>query len=396
MDVGGTSLDVCVVDSSRPSEVSKSREIDLQPIALPMLNVHTVGAGGGSVISIDHVGRVKVGPQSMGAIPGPACYDHGGTEATLTDVNVTLGLINPATFANGEVPIYPDLARRVITEKLAAPLRLTDIEAAKGAYRVATNQMADAIQKAALDGGNDARRFVLVAFGGGGPLHACAVAKSIGIPRVLIPAHPGLFSARGIALSSFYHDYAQSIIRRFNEIPHVEIEAVFRQLEQQAEADLSLEEIPREHRQFIRTFDMRYLGQSSEINVPLTEASDFGGAGESFHELHEAMYSYRVPDEPIELVNVRLRAIGHVSDLPVNPQQKPASQRAASDSRLIHNPYHSDPQLFSVYHRFELAPGQELSGPAIIEEPSSSTLVLEHWRASVDSYSNLILESFSS
>ena len=225
MDIGGTSLDVYVVDRET-FETTKNREIDFQPIALPMLDIQTAGAGGGSVVRVDGVGRVSVGPDSMAANPGPACYGRGGTEATLTDVNVVLGYLNPSTFANGEVPLIPTLAEKAITDHIGAPLGLTAVQAAKGVYQVAVSQMAEAIRKAALDRGHDPRHFALVAFGGGGPPHACAVAREAGMGTVIIPKHPGLFSALGIGLSNFYHDYAQSVVRVFSSVALSEVEAL--------------------------------------------------------------------------------------------------------------------------------------------------------------------------
>ena len=269
---------------------------------------------------------------------------------------------------------------------------MTTLEASKGAYRVATNQMADAIRKAALDGGHDARRFVLVAFGGGGPLHACAVARKLGISRVLIPSHPGLFSAHGIAISSFYHDYAQSVVRRLELIDSCTIERLFRQLEAEAEADLNLEGIPRHRWQIVRSLDMRYFGQSSEICVPVSsDVEDFSAASADFHKLHEGLYSYKVPSEPIELVNVRVRAIGHVNDLPIEYDVKADNRSVSHSHRLIHTPDRANPQTFAVYRRADLAPGEAIVGPAIVEEPSSSTIVFENCTANVDRFGNLLV-----
>jgi N-methylhydantoinase A len=391
MDIGGTSLDVCVVDSNGV-ETTKTREIDSQPIALPMMNVYTVGAGGGSVVKVDEVGRVTVGPESMGASPGPACYGHGGDEVTLTDINLLLGFINPRTFANGEVPLYPVLAEKAITSQLSGRLGVSEIEAAKGVYRVATSQMADAIQKAALDGGHDARRFVLVAFGGGGPIHACAVARYLGIETVLIPLHPGLFSARGIGLASFHHDYARSLVRPLSSFGDDETEFIFRNLEAEARTDLDLEGIPEARRQIMRSLDLRYLGQSSEINVPVSEARDhIARATLDFHRLHDALYSYKVEDEPIELVNIRVRAIGHVRDLPLESGTPSATAPVCHERRAVHEPNRKHPVEFGIYHRSDLRPGQNFAGPAIVEEPSSSTVVPENCTVLVDRFGNLII-----
>ncbi|MGH9810682.1 MAG: hydantoinase/oxoprolinase family protein, partial [Terriglobia bacterium] len=343
-----------------------------------MLNVHTSGAGGGSVIRVDDVGRVTVGPDSMGSDPGPACYGLGGREPTLTDVNVVLGLVSPENFASGEMPIYPEKSVEVVENKVGKQLHLASKDAAAGVYRVATNQIAEAIRKATVEGGHDPRDFTLVAFGGGGPLHACAVAREVGIGRVLVPRHPGLFSARGIALSDFLHDYVQSIVRPLASLNSGEIEHLFSQLEAEAHEDLGTEGIAKGDRQILRSLEMRYAGQSSEINVSIADARDdiVGFASGKFHNLHELLYSYAVPGEPIELVNLRVRAVGKVARPPMTTATASSEVCKRFAQRNIYLP--EDRQIASVpvYRRADLKPSHRIAGPAIVDEASSTTFLI--------------------
>lgn len=393
MDIGGTSLDVCVVRNGE-FETTKAREIDFQPVAIPMLNVHSVGAGGGSIVRVDDVGRVTVGPDSVGSNPGPACYGLGGTEATLTDINVVLGLVDPANFANGEVPLHPDRAIEAVGRRVAKPLQVDATAAAAGVYRVATNQIAEAIRMVTVEGGHDPRDFTLVAFGGGGPLHACAVAREVGIGKVLIPRHPGLFSARGIALSDFLHDYTQSVVRPLAALNADEINRLFVDLEAAAHRDLTTEGIAKDKRKILRSLDMRYLGQSSEISVPLTHdnSDPIAGAASEFHKLHHALYSYSVPEEPIELVNLRIRAVGTV------PRPPLATAKAGTDSatpharRQIHLPDERRMSDVPVYRRADLKPNHRIEGPSIVDEASSTTFLTSNTVAIVDRFDNLVIE----
>jgi N-methylhydantoinase A len=391
MDIGGTSLDVCVVRNGR-YDVTKSREIEMQPVALPMLNVHTVGAGGGSVVRVDDVGRVSVGPDSVAANPGPACYGRGGTEATLTDVNVTLGLIEPIGFADGALALDPIAAASVLAKVVGAPLGLDAVHAAAGVYRVATNQMAEAIRKATIEGGHDPRDFTLVAFGGGGPLHACAVAREVGIGTVLVPMHPGLFSARGIALSDFYHDYVQSMVRPLSALDWTELDDAFARLDRQANDDLSAEGIPADRRQILHSLDIRYLGQSSEINVMLDDGANAEAVTAGFHALHEALYSYKVEGEPLELVNLRVRAVGAVPKAKLRVPEHAGGAGRAMGRRQVHLPAEDEACEMPVYRRSDLGLGARIEGPALVEEASSTTFLVSRSHCVVDAFHNLVIE----
>ena len=395
MDVGGTSLDVCLIRNS-VAEATTTREIDMFPVGIPMLDVHTIGAGGGSIVRVDDVGRVKVGPDSMGARPGPACYGLGGDQATLTDINLLMGLLDPATFANGEVPLEHARAQAVVAEQVAGPLGVDLAAAAIGVYQVATNQIAEAIRTVTVERGSDPRDYALVAFGGGGPLHAAAVARELGVGQIIVPRHPGLFSARGIATADFNHDYIQSVVRPIADVSTDEVITAFSELERQAAADLGAEGIAEDRRDMAPALDLRYLGQTTEITVPLAGSVDsladgFGGIVGEFHQLHERLYTYNVPDEPVELVNVRLRATGAVDKPPLPPADVAGKTAAPSGERQVLLPDGEKAKPIPVYRRDQLAPGATLAGPALIEEPSSTTLVLANMDVTIDAYENMII-----
>jgi len=395
-DMGGTSLDVCLVREGS-AQVSTQREIDHFPVVTPMVDVHTVGAGGGSVITVDEVGRVHVGPHSMGAHPGPACYNLGGERATVTDVNVLLGYLEPSRFAGGQMTLEKELAESAMARDVAEPLGLHSHDAAIGAYAVANHQMAEAIRYVSVERGHDPRDFSLIAFGGGGPVHAVAVARELGIPRVVVPRHPGLFSARGIAMSDFTHHYMLSILRDVAALQPDEVEAVFSSQAAQANTDLEDEGIAPENRRLSRSLDMRYVGQTTEINVPIGEGpisdgGDLERAVEAFHREHEQLYSYAVEGEPVEVVNVRLQAVGLIDKPHLPPLQNQGETPRPAGERQAFFEAGSASVAVPVYRREDLPPGATLEGPAMIEELSSTTVVPPGTKVSVDEFDNLILE----
>ena len=362
----------------------------------PALTMLSGPAGGGSVVRVDDVGRVKVGPDSMGARPGPACYGLGSGQATLTDVNLLMGLLDPASFANGEVPLDRARAEAIVEREVAAPLAVGLDAAAVGVYRVATNQIAEAIRTVTIERGTDPRDHALVAFGGGGPLHAAAVARELGIGRIVVPQHPGLFSARGIATADFSHDYVQSVVRPLATVPAGDAASIVRTLERRAASDLDAEGIAAGNRELSSAFDLRYLGQTTEITVPLpgsreAAADGFAAIEERFHDLHERLYSYQVPGEPIELVNVRLRAVGRVDKPPLPRTRRTGASPEPIGERPVLLPDAAGARPVSVYRRDRLTPGASWPGPAIIEELSSTTLVLEHMQFTIDRHDNMVI-----
>lgn len=393
MDMGGTSLDVCLLRNAA-AEATTAREIGYFPIVTPMLDVHTVGAGGGSIVRLDDVGRVKVGPDSASSDPGPACYGLGGDAVTLTDVNLMLGYIDPDDFANGAVPLHPDRARAVIERDIARPLGLGVLEAAAGIFKVAANQMAEAIRFVSVQRGADPRDFELCPLGGGGPIHAFSIADELGMQRILVPSNPGLFSAGGIAVADFTHDYSRSIIQVLNEADAPALGAIYDALAARATADFDLEGVATGARRFERSMDLRYRGQTTEINVrvpsdPGTGPPDVAAFKAEFHRLHESVYTYSVPEESVELVSLRLRAIGSVA----KPRLQAGTAAAPAQTTPRSRPVWFGDRLHStrILRRESLTAGNTVNGPAIIQELSSATVLPPGARAEVDTHLNLIL-----
>ena len=392
VDMGGTSLDVCVLRNG-VAETTASREIDHFPIVSPMLDVHTIGAGGGSLCRLDEVGRLRVGPQSASSDPGPACYGRGGTGLTLTDVNLVLGYLDPADFAGGSVKLYPEKAAAALDEAVARPLKIDPIEAAAGVWRVAANQMAEAIRYVTVQRGVDPRGFDLVAFGGGGPLHAYGVADDLGLRRFIVPIDPGLFSARGIALADFTHDYLVSLVQPIERVDTAQLASSLATLQERANADLASEGVKPEARSLLPSLDLRYLGQSTEINVQLPadqpgKTIDLPAFVAQFHKRHEELYTYSVPNEPVELVNLRLRAIGRVG----KPPRAAVSQKGKSKPVGVRRAWFSQGIVETpVWRRADLAAGAQIEGPAIVQEMSSATIVPPHGALKVDAIGNLLV-----
>ena len=393
MDMGGTSLDVCLLRQGK-AEATTAREIDYFPIVTPMLDVHTVGAGGGSIVRLDDVGRLKVGPDSASSDPGPACYGLGGDYVTLTDVNLVLGYIDADDFADGAVKLYPDRARAVIERDIAGPLGVSLHEAAAGIFKVAASQMAEAIRFVSVQRGADPRDFELCPFGGGGPLHAFSIAAELGMQRILVPNNPGLFSAGGISVADFTHDYSRSVLKVLEPQDAPALAAEFENLRKRAQADFELEGVAASASRFERSMDLRYAGQTTEINIRVasdsgTGAPDIASFIAEFHRQHEAVYTYSVPGEPVELVNIRLRAIGEVAKpnlLASQPQQRSARSERTRDAWF-------NGQLVStrVIRREGLEPGERVVGPAIIQELSSATVLPPGAEAVVDAHRNLLV-----
>jgi N-methylhydantoinase A len=394
MDMGGTSLDVCLLRDG-VAEATTAREIDSYPIVTPMLDVHTVGAGGGSIVRLDEVGRIKVGPDSAAADPGPACYGLGGDQVTLTDVNLVLGYIDAQNFAGGEVKLHPEKARAVIEERIANPLGLDVVAAAAGIFKVAASQMAEAIRFVSVQRGVDPRDFDLCVFGGGGPIHGFSIAEELGMRRILVPSNPGLFSASGIAVADFTHDYSVSILKRAAGVDLGMLHQAYEQLRVRADADFDTEGVPTERRRYQRSADMRYVGQSTEINIRVaaddpSKPVELNAWLAEFHRQHESVYTYSVPGEPVEIVNIRLRALGLVD----KPKQRRASAQASGRKKAlgVRPVWFSEEVKAQVYNRDGLSAGDRIPGPAVIQELSSATIVPPGARATVDPQENILLE----
>lgn len=394
MDIGGTSLDISVVREGRP-EFSTNRELSGYPLGVPSLDIRAVGAGGGSVIEVDEVGRIRVGPRSMGARPGPAAYGRGGQTSTLTDVNLLLGFLSPEYFAGGTESLYPDLSKSAF-ERIAKAIGAGMNEALDGVFNVAVNQIANSLREVVLERGYDLRDFSLFAFGGGGPIYATAVAEVLGIREVTIPPHPGVFAALGMAGADFVHDQVRSLLVPNDESGVSTALSALSALQEQAEEILLTEGVPANRHHHDSYLEMRYLGQSTELAVMLSNATQARTAqqvNEDFHRLHERTYGYSVSSEPTEIVNVRLRSVGALpksSEVKLTGQSVPGTPqpRSTRTVRMWNRPEFID---IPIYMREDFFTGTTVTGPAIVDEMSSSTIIPEDWIAHVEENGTITL-----
>jgi N-methylhydantoinase A len=367
-DMGGTSTDVCRIEGGRP-EVAYERPIEGYPCRLPSVAVHTVGAGGGSLGWIDPGRALRVGPRSAGAHPGPACYDRGGTGATVTDANLVLGRIGHDTLLAGSVPIRLDLARAAV-ERLGRDLQMGVDDTALGMVEVVEAHMTRAVRAVSVEEGADPRSARLVAFGGAGGLHATALARSLEMSGAVVPPFAGVFSAFGLLLSPPRHDLARSVLLRDGRVDDLNREATA--IGEEAGATLAAEtgRSPSEVRLLV---DARYLGQSHETSVPYRPGEGWEALAERFHTAHRERNGFARPDDPIEVVTVRAEAIGeptmHWSDLPAfEPVGDPERGHRTILTRR-------GPVEASVWRRAGLSPGSGVTGPAVIEETEATTFL---------------------
>jgi N-methylhydantoinase A len=393
LDIGGTSTDISVIADARATETSSGR-IAGQDIGTPMLAVHTLGAGGGTVAWIGRDGLMKVGPQSAGAVPGPACYRRGGTAPTVTDANLILGALGTKSVLGGRMALDRRLAEQAIMD-VARPLGLDLVTAAAGIVKIVNTNMAVDLRLAFQSRGEDPRRFALLAFGGAGPLHSAYLARDLGIPEVIVPLHPGLTSAMGLLQTDVRHLYLRSAVGLLSSYPVDEINAIFAELRRRATDDVSEEGLDVTELRLKQQIDLRYLHQGYHLTVD-------GPDGEitqthkqpikaAFDDLHRRTYGASAPEEDAELVTLRV-----VSEVPVPHLRLPriAAGRVA-DARIGERPlYDLTSAEFAdayVYDRTRLGADDRIAGPAIVEQYDSTTVVLADQVLTVDDFGNLLI-----
>jgi N-methylhydantoinase A len=366
-DMGGTSTDVSLCQSGEPT-IGRETVIGQFRIKVPSVDVHTVGAGGGSIAHVPELtGALRVGPQSAGAEPGPAAYGQGGSEPTVTDANVVLGHL-PADLIGGEMSLDVEAARAAV-QKVADAMGLSLEEAADGILRIVNENMAGALRVISVQRGHDPREFALVAFGGAGPLHANAVAALMGSFPVIVPPSPGLLCALGDLVAGFRNEFARTLIRLTADASDEELQEILGELEARAREWMDAQGIPREAQNVDFVADMRYRGQGYEIPVPWD-----AGLEERFNALHEQLYGFRMPNTASEIVNLRAVGTGDRPE-PVLPEAEPEPSRLAA----------------GTYARADLHPGTVIAGPSIVTEFDSTTVVLEGYTAEVDRFFNILI-----
>jgi len=396
-DMGGTSTDVALLQGG-VCRMASEAVVHGYPIKAPMLDIHTVGAGGGSIAFIDSGGLLKVGPRSAGADPGPVCYGNGSTEPTVTDANVVLQTLNPTHLLGGRMAVRQDLAGAAIG-RLAAALGMDRMATAQGIISVVTANMARAIRVISVQRGHDPRDYTLVAFGGAGPLHAARLAKELDIGRILVPRNPGILCAMGLLLTDLRADFATTRLHTLSTAALPDITDAFRVLAGQADAWFAEEGIAAAARRITRTVDMRYAGQNYELAIALPDApigpASLEALAEGFAAAHQRMYGFVAADDPVQLVTFRVEAAGIVPKASFKPQPEAGPDAAAAivARREVWLPEAGGFVACPVYDRERLRAGNRITGSAIVEQMDATTVVLPGMVAWVDPYLNLILEA---
>lgn len=397
VDMGGTSYDVCLVKEGQP-DIGVESWVSRHRVAIPMIDIHSIGAGGGSVAWIDEGGALRVGPKSAGAMPGPACYGRGGTEPTVTDANIVLGYLNAGFFAGGKMKLDPEAGERAIRARIAEPLGLSVEEAASGIYRIVNSAMTNAIRYVSIARGRDPRDFALMAFGGAGPVHTGMQAKDLGIKSILVPRNAGVFCALGALISNFKISKVQSFISRSGAVDLEKLNDTFAAMEGQAEHLLGdtarvVETVTQ------RYVDMRYVGQTHEVTVPIRSRTkrvtdlNLATTIQDFHNLHEQLYSFKRPDQPVELLSLRSDLIG-VRET-VKFRSTPFESEDASHAERERRRVYFEGEGFietKVYDGRKVRPGNLIAGPAVVEEPETTIVIYPGQEAMLDHYHTYVIE----
>ncbi len=386
MDMGGTSTDVCLVNNGMP-EMTTEASIDGIPIKLPMLDIVSVGAGGGSIAWIDSGEMLQVGPQSAGATPGPACYGLGGVQPTITDANVIRGLIRPGHFLGGELQLDQEAALNSFEHISSRTARRSE-QLAEDIYRVVNATMAGVVQQISTERGFDPRDFTLVAYGGAGPLHAVSVAEEIAINRILVPPHPGLLSAYGLLAGNIQRDFSRTAIQQLDSGSRDEIAKQFTDLTTTALSEVTSQALDPGSCELNTYLDMRYRGQGFELTVPVNvDDLSTDSLTSTFHTLHRERFGHATPGEPIELVTYRISIVqphDRIPDLRVSPESRDEDVQAI----LIN----SERVPCRFIWRGSLDIDAVVEGPVVVEEPTATTFVPPGWSVTVDPQTNLIIE----
>lgn len=398
LDMGGTSTDIAIGQQGRVLETTSGRIGDWE-LAVPMLMINTIGAGGGTMASIDGGGGLRVGPESAGAAPGPVCYGQGRTQPTVTDANLVLGFLNPDSKLAGRVSLDRAKAFDAI-EALGKQLGLGALETAEGIIRITNAKMEEGIRSVSTEQGYDLREFALVAFGGGGPVPAGRLAEDLRMANIVIPPNPGVTSALGLLMADPRRDYVTSRLRRVSQLTAAELSELLSDLRQRAEAEFSAEGYSLDQLNLEFAVDIRYLGQGYELTVPVGDSSaivdtDLVDLRKAFDDLHERSFGHSAPDEDAEAVNFRLRASAIVTKATLHA--RPAATNDVSVAKVGERDVcfdaHADLTPTPIYNRELLGNGHLILGPAIIEQLDSTTVVYPGQQALVDSYMNLVIRS---
>jgi N-methylhydantoinase A len=395
VDMGGTSFDVALVKDAQPG-ITTEGIIDGHRIASPILDIHTIGAGGGSIAWVDSGGMLAVGPKSAGAEPGPACYGRGGTKPTVTDAQYLLGYLDPALFEAGEINFDRTAAERAVREHAADPLKMDAVTAAAGIYDIVNSNMAAALGVVSVQRGYDPREFVLVVAGGAGPIHAAPIARELQIPLILIPRASSVFCAAGMLISDLKHDFVRTYARDFAQVNAGDVRKLYAEMRTAAERVLKAEKVPARRIEIDYAADIRYVGQFNEVEVAVPgggkiDAKTLARIAEDFHARHDSLYGYSMRGAPLELINLRITARGR-TDKPKQEKHKrkgsgSAHARIGRRKAYFEGKFRDVP----VYDGLALAAGNKVAGPAIVVQPTTTIVVPPDFDFLCDDFDNYLM-----
>ena len=395
IDMGGTSADICLVQSNKPL-VTAEGTIDSHPLRIPMVDVSTIGAGGGSIAWVDPAGNFRVGPRSAAADPGPACYQRGGMDATVTDASLVLGYLNPDFFAGGSLRLDVDAAHRAV-EAFGMKLGLSTIEAASGIHRLINSQMADAIRLVSIRRGYDTRDFALVLLGGAGPVHGGRLASELAISTMVVPAVPGVLSALGLMVAAIEHDQVLTVAVRLDSVWPESLEATFLDLEAQVAARMKADKAPPNETATARSADARYVGQAYTLEIPMegpVSTRALAAYRDAFDAAHRRIYGHAGPEAAIELVNVRVVQSWAFPSFDLQAASLPSGQTGPR-ARQAHFAELGGYVTVPVHRRDELEVGSQITGPAIVEQFDSTLVLYPGNHAEVQGTGNVIVTATS-
>lgn len=393
VDMGGTSFDAALIKDRTPL-VTTEGEINRLRLALPMLNIVTIGAGGGSIGWIDEGGLLRMGPQSAGAKPGPACYGLGGTLPACTDADLVLGYLDKDFFAGGKMPLNLKMAEEAIKVNVSEKIGLGVVEAAAGMYDVINVNMASGVREVSVKRGQDPREFPMVVAGGAGPVHACQIANELEIPVMIVPKESSIFCAAGMLMSDLRHNFVRTYATTLDDLDQKRFKGLFGEMEKEARSILASENIDEAKVEFVHSLDMRYLKQYHEVNVEVprskVDSVDIGGIANMFHPVHDRLFGYSLQKEgtPIEIINMRLTAVGR-TEKPKFQEEPPDGEdpsKALKRKRKAWLPLEKRFEEVPVYDGFKLRFGNKVKGPAIIEQVNTTTFVTPEYTVLVDKY----------
>ncbi len=398
IDMGGTSFDASLVIDGQ-CVTSTEGSINRYRIALPSLDIVTIGAGGGSIGWIDSGGLLQMGPQSAGAMPGPICYNRGGEQPTCTDSNLLLGYFNPDFFAGGKIKLNKKLTERIVAEQVAPKLGLSTLETAVGMYRIINSNMAQGVREVSIERGYDPREFLFIVAGGAGPIHAGEICKELEIPMFVVPGVSSIFCAAGMLLGDLKHDYIRSYITPFADIDRETFLGLYHQMREVGAETLKREGIDEAHIEFYPVLDLRYVGQYHEVQLAAdweeVESFNLDAIKQAFHGQHNRLYGYSLEEEgtEIELINVRLRALG-VTEKPQflkGVEKSLDLSNALKERRKVYIPETNDLREVPVYDGDMILNGNLIKGPAVIEKVNTSIFVSDDYDCRVDRYGSFIV-----